>query len=477
MAENHDHEGESVEDKVRRLYGFVAWALDHAELGPILRQAAEEEWDESRLQGAIQRTTWWQTTNAAQRTFDEQKATNPGEVARRIEQRTAEIVNKVKLEGWSIPVQRAREIAETSLRMGWSESELTASYKAEFRYNQFTDPSNDRLAYLGPNGEPGWAPWDTSRPPTAVQNVMPDGRIAFYVPSREGEQVERRTGELRNGLFVDTSSNKAAFLGPNGEPGYGSEAEARAARPQGNPQRHRMPDNREVWYFPGGTGFVDTATGRAAYLGPNGEPGYRTREEAQAANPNAAVQAFTMPDGREAFYVTRTPGQGEMQVGQFGPAIHSLADRLRERAEREYLVPLSEETLGVWVEKVVRGEAQEADFDTYLKGMARTLFPSPAIEQALDKGMTIRQFISPYQELAARTLEVTPESIDFMDPKWFQFLVQTDAKGNRTTAGIYEMLTTIRSDPLFEWHNTAQANELAAQKVLDLETRMGVRRG
>ncbi len=46
-----------------------------------------------------------------------------------------------------------------------------------------------------------------------------------------------------------------------------------------------------------GGGYYDTTTGRPAYYGPNNQPGY-----ARASEAGAGAQAYTMPDGRIAYY-------------------------------------------------------------------------------------------------------------------------------------------------------------------------------
>lgn len=49
----------------RQTYGYMAWALDDAELGPLLTQAATEGWDENRLRGALYATNWFKQHGTA----------------------------------------------------------------------------------------------------------------------------------------------------------------------------------------------------------------------------------------------------------------------------------------------------------------------------------------------------------------------------------------------------------------------------
>lgn len=55
----------AIDATTRNLYGHMIWALDEAELGPLLRQAATEGWDEARMKGALFKTNWFKTHGTA----------------------------------------------------------------------------------------------------------------------------------------------------------------------------------------------------------------------------------------------------------------------------------------------------------------------------------------------------------------------------------------------------------------------------
>lgn len=54
-----------VERIARDQYGYMAWALDDPELGPILRKAATEGWDPNKLKGAVFGTNWFRVHGTA----------------------------------------------------------------------------------------------------------------------------------------------------------------------------------------------------------------------------------------------------------------------------------------------------------------------------------------------------------------------------------------------------------------------------
>lgn len=57
-----------------------------------------------------------------------------------------------------------------------------ASAKASVQNGRYVDNASGRLAYYGPNGEPGYAA--AQRPAGSLANRMPDGRTAYYLPVR-----------------------------------------------------------------------------------------------------------------------------------------------------------------------------------------------------------------------------------------------------------------------------------------------------
>lgn len=79
----------------------------------------------------------------------------------------------------------------------------------------------------------------------------------------------------------------------------------------------------------------------------------------------------------------------------------------------------------------------------------------------LDAGLTLDEIFSPYKEIASRTLELAPESIDFMDPKFrAAFGSMTDRP---PTLGEWQDM--IKSDTKYGYENTKQAKSDAVKMV------------
>ena len=209
--------------------------------------------------------------------------------------------------------------------------------------------------------------------------------------------------------------------------------------------------------------LIDTVTNRPAYIGPNGEEGY---PDNSGNNPNA--KSWVMPDGRTAWYIPGAPQarptalrSGADPGGQAGQNI----TRLRQIAD-DYLVPISDGTLAEWAKNMLKGEVDEEMFRKTMVEQAKSLFPGLA--QALDRGISVRQYVNPYVELAARELELNPTAIDLKDPKWSKPLFQTTKDGQPSQMSLAEWQTELRRNTQYGWQNTKAARAEASTFALGL---------
>lgn len=140
-----DHDSRSVDEIIREDFGFLAWAIDHPELGPLLRRAVDEGWSESTLRGSLHATGWWTTTSATARDWQATVAEDPAEAARRIEQRAATVSDRAATLGLQLSASKVRQIAESAERFGWSDTELADALGAEMQWR----PEGDYQGLLG----------------------------------------------------------------------------------------------------------------------------------------------------------------------------------------------------------------------------------------------------------------------------------------------------------------------------------------
>jgi len=90
----------------------------------------------------------------------------------------------------------------------------------------------------------------------------------------------------------------------------------------------------------------------------------------------------------------------------------------------------------------------------------------------LDAGYSLEDIFSPYRELAAKTLELNPNSIKFNDAKWKAALetVGEDGSGLSGTAWVEKL----KSNTQFRYGYTNQARNEVNNVLMGLEQSMGM---
>jgi hypothetical protein len=125
------------------------------------------------------------------------------------------------------------------------------------------------------------------------------------------------------------------------------------------------------------------------------------------------------------------------------------------------MVPISDQAQQKWASDLMQGKVNDNDYMNYLKEQAKSLFPS--MGAAIDSGVTPSQYTDPYKQIAAQTLQVPPDSVNFSDPKWGKALFQIDPKtGARTAMSLADWGKTLRSDPVYGYAKTPAAQSQAA---------------
>jgi hypothetical protein len=159
-------------------------------------------------------------------------------------------------------------------------------------------------------------------------------------------------------------------------------------------------------------------------------------------------------------------GWSETQISQFlANEIHYDPTRAKtgvlgslKEAQRQYLVPLSDQAMSSWASAIVAGTKTPEEFDQYLRDAASSLFP--ALGEALkDPAMSTRKYLSPYGEVIAKTLGGNPEDIDWLEPKYQRFITQVDDKGARKVMPLADVQRTLMVDPLYGYDKTTQGQQ------------------
>lgn len=113
-----------LDSYVRTYWPYMGAFLGHPEVGPILRRAAAEGWDEGRLYGAVQATSWWQSTSAAQRTWQQLVNEDPAEAQRQAAQTAANMQNRARSLGLNMSSGTIAELATQATANGWTENQI-----------------------------------------------------------------------------------------------------------------------------------------------------------------------------------------------------------------------------------------------------------------------------------------------------------------------------------------------------------------
>lgn len=92
----------------------------------------------------------------------------------------------------------------------------------------------------------------------------------------------------------------------------------------------------------------------------------------------------------------------------------------------------------------------------------------------LDRGISIETIFQPYQQIAARVLEKTPDEVSLIDangtPTQFASALMT-----KEPMSLTDWMTALKSDERYGWQFTSEAKQKATSLVMDLEKAFGFR--
>ena len=148
-----------------------------------------------------------------------------------------------------------------------------------------------------------------------------------------------------------------------------------------------------------------------------------------------------------------------------------VVDQLKARAY-EYAIPLSDSVMLKWSQDIATGMADMNTYESYLREQAKSLFPS--LSNAIDRGITVNQYVQPYAQVAVQELGINPQEIDWRDPKWNMAIQRTDPKtGTSTAMSLADWTREIRTNDVFGYDKTPKAQEQATMLSQALLQRFG----
>jgi hypothetical protein len=156
-------------------------------------------------------------------------------------------------------------------------------------------------------------------------------------------------------------------------------------------------------------------------------------------------------------------GLSQLATGFVGQTVKNTA--------ADYGLKLSDQTFNQWVQRIAVGQDTKQSFQQYALNAAKTLFPG--ISAQLDAGQTFSQITDPYKNVAAQILEINPQGIDFLDPKWTKAITFVDDKGQQRPMNFNEWGNYLRQNRQFGYEYTSDAQSRAYEVVNNLANLFG----
>lgn len=128
----------------------------------------------------------------------------------------------------------------------------------------------------------------------------------------------------------------------------------------------------------------------------------------------------------------------------------------------DYLVDISDSTARQYSARMASGEMTMAGVESALIASAKGRFSWMASE--IEQGVKPIDYFAPVRDTIARTLEVAPETINLMDPKWIPLVEVRDRdSGKMRAATLNEAMLSARNQSSFV--NTQGAQEMSAGMI------------
>lgn len=151
--------------------------------------------------------------------------------------------------------------------------------------------------------------------------------------------------------------------------------------------------------------------------------------------------------------------RGDFDVEDAEGAAAVTVDGLRSMAA-SFGLRLSSPTLVSQVRAALATGNPQQYLDGYvdrLREQAKVLFPG--ITNYLDNGGTVKDYLSPYLEMAGQELGIDPNALDITDPKWTKVI---NGGPDGTPMNQDQWMATVRSDERYGWAKTSNAKNQAA---------------
>lgn len=199
---------------------------------------------------------------------------------------------------------------------------------------------------------------------------------------------------------------------------------------------------------------------QATALGVTLDADMETRLAEQFSASNAS--AGEMQTAIAHLHSTAQPGQAE--TGQAAITADSL-----QAMSTAYGITLSSDSQEKYMQAVLAGDQTTQGLQDHFREQAKVLYRP--IADWLDKNptMTVKDYLSPYMNVAQNELGIPAEQMQVSDPKWSAAL----SDGNGQPMSVDQWTQKIRTDQQYGWDYTVNARTQASQLAMKLQQTFG----
>lgn len=154
-------------------------------------------------------------------------------------------------------------------------------------------------------------------------------------------------------------------------------------------------------------------------------------------------------------------------IGGIGQQVKNLS--------AQYLLPITDQAAAWYAQDIWQGKMQLDDLKAQFGNAAKFTWAgkNPELAAAVDQGQTPRQFLDPQVQAVASQLEMSPDQIDLLNPKYSAMLNYTDKSGALRMMTVPEAQVWARQQD--EFKNTNGGRQAASDLTLQLAQTFGAR--
>lgn len=142
--------------------------------------------------------------------------------------------------------------------------------------------------------------------------------------------------------------------------------------------------------------------------------------------------------------------------GQIGETLNGTGPKSFAVIAANYGIPVPKDPAQMqdFVNSAVGPGGSTEAFTEYAKNQAKIMYPF--MSAALDAGATVKGYFAPYTTQIANTLDLSPDQINWQDPKWQSLIAKPDpAKPGLTQPQtMSDIMRQIKTDPQYGYDNT-----------------------